>query len=65
VVRDLGNARLLTFHGDGHTVVPQFNGCVLGHLVAYLDDGVVPEAGASCVQASTARVATAARWGRP
>jgi pimeloyl-ACP methyl ester carboxylesterase len=65
VVRDLGNARLLTFHGDGHTVVPQFNGCVLGHLVAYMNDGVVPPAGASCTQASTARVAGASRWGKP
>jgi pimeloyl-ACP methyl ester carboxylesterase len=65
VVRDLGNARLLTFHGDGHTVVPQFNGCVLGHLVAYMNDGVVPPAGASCTQAPTARAATAKQWGRP
>jgi pimeloyl-ACP methyl ester carboxylesterase len=54
IVRDLGNARLLTFRGDGHTVIPQFNGCVLGHLVAYLNDRTVPPEGASCRQAPTA-----------
>jgi len=65
VVRDLGNARLLTFHGDGHTVIPQFNGCVLGHVAAYFNDGVVPPAGASCTQAPAAQAATANQWGRP
>jgi pimeloyl-ACP methyl ester carboxylesterase len=65
VVRDLGNARLLTFHGDGHTVIPQFSGCVLGHVAAYFDDGVVPPAGASCTQAPAAQAATANQWGRP
>jgi len=60
VVRDLGNARLLTFHSDGHGVVPQFNGCVLGQLQAYLHDLVVPPAGASCRQATTATGARAA-----
>jgi pimeloyl-ACP methyl ester carboxylesterase len=65
VVRDLGNARLLTFHGDGHGVVPQFNGCVLGHLRAYLHDLVVPPAGASCRQATGAAQSTALASTRP
>ena len=36
VVRDLGNARLLTYRGDGHGVVTDLNPCVLAALVPYL-----------------------------
>jgi pimeloyl-ACP methyl ester carboxylesterase len=50
VVRDLGNARLLTYKGDGHGVIPDFNPCVLGALVSYLDDLALPPKGASCKQ---------------
>jgi pimeloyl-ACP methyl ester carboxylesterase len=51
VVRDLGNARLVTFHGDGHGVLKQFDPCAVAHFVAYVEDLVVPPAGASCTQA--------------
>jgi fermentation-respiration switch protein FrsA (DUF1100 family) len=50
VVRDLGNARLLTYKGDGHGVTGDFNPCVLGALAAYFDDLVLPPKGASCKQ---------------
>ena len=50
MVRDLGNARLLTYKGDGHGVIPDFNPCVLGALATYLDDLVLPPKGASCKQ---------------
>ena len=36
VVRDLGNARMLTY--NGHGVIADFNPCALGAMVAYLDD---------------------------
>ena len=48
---DLGNARLLTMRGDGHTA--SFNGnssCVDGAVEAYLERGVVPAPGAACDQ---------------
>ena len=50
VVRDLGNARLLTYKGDGHGVIPDFNPCVLGAAVSYLNDLALPPKGASCKQ---------------
>jgi hypothetical protein len=46
---DLGNARLLTYQSDGHGALPSFDPCVLGPFVAYLYDGVLPPAGARCV----------------
>jgi TAP-like protein len=51
VVADLGNARLLPVHGDGHGVLTQLNGCAIGAVIAYVDDGDLPPAGASCQQA--------------
>ena len=45
---DLGNARLLTVRGDGHDVLTSLNPCVVGTLLAYLEEGVLPPAGASC-----------------
>jgi pimeloyl-ACP methyl ester carboxylesterase len=50
VVRQLGNARLLTYRGDGHGVITGLDGCVAAALVAYLEDGTVPQPGASCKQ---------------
>jgi pimeloyl-ACP methyl ester carboxylesterase len=69
VVRDLGNARLLTYNGDGHGVVTQLNPCVLSALTAYLDDLELPPPGASCDQSSSisssiARSSAAAAWMR-
>jgi len=50
VVRDLGNARLVTFHGDGHGVLKQFEPCPVAYFVAYVEDLQLPPAGASCSQ---------------
>jgi pimeloyl-ACP methyl ester carboxylesterase len=50
VVRDLGNARLLTFRGDGHGVLKQFDPCAVSALVDYVVDLKLPPAGASCTQ---------------
>jgi pimeloyl-ACP methyl ester carboxylesterase len=50
VVRDLGNARLLTFRGDGHGVLKQFEPCPVAYFVAYVEDLRLPPAGASCAQ---------------
>ena len=66
VVRDLGNARLLTYKGDGHGVVTELNPCILGALVSYLEDRNLPPKGASCKQdvpfAAARRSAGADRW---
>jgi pimeloyl-ACP methyl ester carboxylesterase len=45
---DLGNARLLTFRGDGHDALTSLNPCLVGNLLAYLEAGVLPPEGASC-----------------
>jgi pimeloyl-ACP methyl ester carboxylesterase len=65
VVRDLGNARLMTFHGDGHGIVIQFNPCVLGIATAYLNELELPPDGASCDQEVTARAARRASAAAP
>jgi pimeloyl-ACP methyl ester carboxylesterase len=51
LVRDLGNARLLTFRGDGHGVLKQFDPCAVSAFVDYVVDLKLPPAGASCTQA--------------
>jgi pimeloyl-ACP methyl ester carboxylesterase len=50
VVRDLGNARLVTYRGDGHGVITDLNPCVAAALVPYLEDGVLPPPGTTCNQ---------------
>ena len=50
LTHDLGNARLLTYSGDGHGAVTDLNPCVVGHMLAYLEAGVLPPTGASCDQ---------------
>ena len=50
VVRDLGNARLLTYRGDGHGVITGLDPCVATALVPYLEDGTLPPPGAACEQ---------------
>ena len=47
---DLGNARLLTYQSDGHGAITDLDPCVVGAVLAYLEDGVVPPAGARCRQ---------------
>jgi pimeloyl-ACP methyl ester carboxylesterase/predicted ester cyclase len=50
VVRQLGNARLLTVRGDGHGILTQFNQCALGAAIPYIDHGALPPKGATCEQ---------------
>ena len=50
LTRDLGNARLLTYNGDGHGAVTDLRPCIVGNMLAYLEDGVLPPEGASCDQ---------------
>jgi pimeloyl-ACP methyl ester carboxylesterase len=50
LVRELGNARLLTLAGDGHTAYGQGNPCIDAAVNAYLTVGTLPAPGASCEQ---------------
>jgi len=50
LVRDLGNARLLTMRGDGHTAYGGNSACIDTAVDAYLEDGVVPAEGTKCRQ---------------
>ena len=48
LVADLGNARLLTFRGDGHDALTSFNPCVVGAMLGYLEEGALPAPGSVC-----------------
>jgi pimeloyl-ACP methyl ester carboxylesterase len=50
MVRQLGNARLLTMRGDGHTAYGGNSACIDAAVDAYLEDLVVPAAGTTCRQ---------------
>jgi pimeloyl-ACP methyl ester carboxylesterase len=50
LVRDLGNARLLTMRGDGHTAYPGNSVCVDAAVEAYVNDGALPPPGSQCQQ---------------
>jgi pimeloyl-ACP methyl ester carboxylesterase len=50
LVRDLGNARLLTMRGDGHTAYPDNSPCVDAAVEGYLDEGTLPDPGTKCQQ---------------
>jgi hypothetical protein len=50
LVRDLGNARLLTMVGDGHTAYGGNSPCIDAAVEAYLIDRVLPAAGTRCRQ---------------
>ena len=50
LVRTLGNARLLTMRGDGHTAYPGNSPCVDAAVNAYLLQGQLPAAGTVCRQ---------------
>jgi pimeloyl-ACP methyl ester carboxylesterase len=50
LVGDLGNARLLTMTGDGHTAYGGNSPCIDAAVDAYLEDAVVPAQGTTCVQ---------------
>jgi pimeloyl-ACP methyl ester carboxylesterase len=45
---DLGNARMLTFRGDGHDALTSFDPCVLGAMLAYLEELSLPPEGTVC-----------------
>lgn len=50
LARQLGNARLLTMRGDGHTAFAARSSCIDAAVVAYLFDGALPEPGTVCRQ---------------
>ena len=50
LVHDLGNARLLTMRGDGHTAYGGNSPCIDAAVEAYLNTSALPAAGAICVQ---------------
>ncbi len=71
---DLGNARLLTFRGDGHDVLTSFNPCIVQAIFAYLEELSLPAparfAGASRPSAADSQplsgaASVAARRSRP
>ena len=52
LVRTLGNARLLTMRGDGHTAYNTTNSptCINPAVEAYVNDGTLPAPGTQCRQ---------------
>jgi pimeloyl-ACP methyl ester carboxylesterase len=50
LVRDLGNARLITMRGDGHTAYPGNSACIDTAVDAFMLDGTLPAAGTKCTQ---------------
>jgi pimeloyl-ACP methyl ester carboxylesterase len=50
LVEDLGNARLLTMEGDGHTAYGGNSACIDGATETYLVDGLLPAPGTVCQQ---------------
>jgi hypothetical protein len=54
VVRQLGNARMLTYRGDGHGVITDLNGCAIG-----------APSRRSRPSPTSSRSATRPRWARP
>ena len=62
LARQLGNARVLTMRGDGHTAYGGNSPCIDAAVDAYVNDLTVPAAGTSCRQEvpfATAATATA------
>jgi pimeloyl-ACP methyl ester carboxylesterase len=49
-VADLGNARLLTMSGDGHTAFGGNSPCIDAAVEAYLEQGTLPPEGTVCQQ---------------
>lgn len=50
MAQELADARLLIVHGFGHTVLINPSRCAQDHVAAYLIEGRLPPAGASCIQ---------------
>ena len=68
-MRDLGNARLITMRGDGHTAYGGESACIDAAVETYLNTLALPAEGTSCTQdtpfeplaaLAKAKVATAA-----
>ena len=69
LVTELGNARLLTMRGDGHTAYGGNSPCIDVAVDAYLEDGTLPAPGTVCRQevpfeAAPAPAGLGARAGR-
>ena len=50
LVRDLGNARLITMRGDGHTAYGGESACIDAAVEAYVNTLTLPAEGTSCTQ---------------
>ncbi|HEY7619221.1 MAG TPA: alpha/beta hydrolase, partial [Solirubrobacteraceae bacterium] len=50
LVRELGNARLITMRGDGHTAYGGNSACIDDAVNAYVLDGTLPAPGTVCRQ---------------
>lgn len=50
LVSQLGNARLLTMRGDGHTAYGGNSACIDAAVDAYLEEGTLPAEGTTCRQ---------------
>ena len=48
LTKTLGNARLLTWYGEGHTSYLEGSSCVDNYVNTYLVSGTLPPAGATC-----------------
>jgi hypothetical protein len=60
----------LTYAGDGHGSLTEFNPCILQAALSYLNDLTLPAEGTVCTQAipafpATARAATDSTWRLP
>jgi pimeloyl-ACP methyl ester carboxylesterase len=62
-VRDLGNARLLTYRADGHVALTDLNACVGFIVIRYIEAGALPPEGATCRQEVPEPGAAALRTG--
>ena len=67
MAQELADGRLLIVNGFGHTVLINPSRCAQDHIAAYLIDGRLPPAGASCTPGRTAlpRGLSHLRTGRP
>jgi pimeloyl-ACP methyl ester carboxylesterase len=48
LAKTMGNARLLTWDGQGHTSFLEGSSCIDRHVEDYLINGTVPPAGTTC-----------------
>jgi len=59
LVADLGNARLITMRGDGHTAYRGESQCIDDAVEKYLNAGVLPPKGTTCFQETPFQTAAA------